>query len=133
LRTHPNLTAVGFDLPVTRQRFEDYTATVGVADRVRFHPGDFFRDPLPEADVVVLSNGLYNWNLAQKHELITKTYESLVDEERHDPLSLLASLSMNLVLATAPFLLARSAGNGCTPVGSGRSVSNNSPAPGRWS
>jgi len=110
LRTHPHLTAVGFDLPVTRQRFEDYTATVGVADRVRFQPGDFFLDPFPEADVVVLGQVLHNWNLAQKHELITKAYEalplggavvvyeSLIDEERRDPLSLLASLSMNLVL-----------------------------------
>ena len=110
LCTHPHLTAVGFDLPVTQQRFEDYTAAAGVADRVRFQPGDFFLDPLPEADVVVLGQVLHNWNLAQKHELITKAYDALphggtivvyevmLDEERHDLLPLLVSLSMNLVL-----------------------------------
>jgi O-methyltransferase domain len=60
--------------------------------------------------VAVLGQVLHNWNLAQKHELIAKAYdalprggavvvyEALIDEERHDPLSLVVSLSMNLVL-----------------------------------
>ena len=110
LRTHPHLTAVGFDLPVTWQRFEDYTVASGVADRVQFQPGDFFLDPLPEGDVVVLGQVLHNWSLARRRELIAKAYdalplggavvvyETLIDEERHDSLSLLVSLSVNLVL-----------------------------------
>src|SRR4029079_1899506 len=50
---NPHLSGIGFDLPVTRDVFQDYVARVGVADRVRFQAGDFFQDELPKADVVL--------------------------------------------------------------------------------
>ena len=44
---HPHLTGGGFDLPAVGPIFNDYVAAHGLADRLRFYPGDFFADPLP--------------------------------------------------------------------------------------
>jgi hypothetical protein len=56
----------GFDLPPVRPVFEEYVAAFGLQDRVRFRNGDFFRDPLPGADVLVMGMILHDWNLAEK-------------------------------------------------------------------
>jgi hypothetical protein len=50
---HPHLTGGGFDLPPVRAAFEDHIASFGLTDRLGFHAGDFFVDPLPSADVLV--------------------------------------------------------------------------------
>jgi uncharacterized protein YijF (DUF1287 family) len=44
---------------------------------LRFHAGDFFRDPLPEADVLIMGHILHDWNLQQKHLLLQKAYAAL--------------------------------------------------------
>ena len=45
---HPHLTGVGFDLPPLGPIFDEYVASFGLQDRLRFHGGDFLADPLPE-------------------------------------------------------------------------------------
>src|SRR5205085_552890 len=57
--------------------FEEYVREIGVADRVAFVPGDFFRDPLPRADVVVLGHVLHDWGLDEKRTLLGKAYDAL--------------------------------------------------------
>ena len=42
---HDHLTGGGFDLPVVQPIFEEYLASFGLSDRLRFYPGDFFADP----------------------------------------------------------------------------------------
>lgn len=74
---HPHLTGGGFDLPVVGPIFEEYVKANGVADRMKFLPGDFFRDPLPQADVLIMGHILHDWDLGQKRALLAKAYASL--------------------------------------------------------
>ena len=50
---NPHLVGEGFDLPAVRPLFEEYVASFALQDRIRFRIGDFFKDPLPSADVGV--------------------------------------------------------------------------------
>src|SRR6266545_8113230 len=107
---HPQLTGGGFDLAIVRPAFESYVDKHGLTDRLRFYPGDFFTDPLPSADVLVMGHVLHNWGLDQKLELIGKAYralpdggalivyESLIDDDRRtNTFGLLMSVAMLLV------------------------------------
>jgi len=76
---NPHLIGEGFDLPMVRPFFEEYIASFGIQDRVRFHPGDFFKDSLPGADVLVMGMILHNWNLDEKRTLLKKAYDALPD------------------------------------------------------
>ncbi len=104
---HPHLVAIGFDLPPVRPVFEEYVHAHGLAGRVRFQPGDFFADPLPAADVIVMGHVLHDWDLAKKRELIGKAhaalakggmllvYDAIIDNDRRDnTFGLLMSLNM---------------------------------------
>lgn len=104
---HPHLTGGGFDLPVVASVFTAHVAANGLADRLRFHPGDFLRDPLPTADVLVMGHILHDWDLAQKRELLAKAhgalppggalivYDMMIDDERRrNAAGLLMSLNM---------------------------------------
>jgi hypothetical protein len=76
---YPHLSGGGFDLPATGPAFDDYVAACGLAGRLRFYPGDFFTDPLPSADVLVMGHVLHDWSLAEKLTLIRKAYQALPD------------------------------------------------------
>jgi len=104
---NPHLMGEGFDLPMVRPFFEEYIASFGIQDRVRFHPGDFFKDSLPGADVLVMGMILHDWNLDEKRTLLKKAhdalpnggslivYEHLIDDERRKSIAgLLISLMM---------------------------------------
>lgn len=106
-RAHPHLTGIGFDLPQVGPIFEEFIAGQGVADRVRFQPGDFFKDALPNADVIVMGHILHDWDLAGKRTLLEKVfdalppggavivYDAIIDNERHEnAFGLLMSLNM---------------------------------------
>jgi hypothetical protein len=72
-----HLTGTGFDLAEVAPIFEEYVARVGVADRLTFKPGDFFKDDLPTADVVMMGHILHDWDLPTKKMLIGKAYAAL--------------------------------------------------------
>ncbi len=74
---HKHLTGGGMDLPVVQSVFEAYARAKGVAKRMRFHPGDFFKDPLPKADVLIMGHILHDWNLDEKVTLLRKAYDAL--------------------------------------------------------
>lgn len=76
-KTHRPLKGIGYDLPVVKPVFEKYVAANSVADRVRFQAGDFFKDPLPKVEVLIMGHILHDWNLEQKRLLIQKAYEAL--------------------------------------------------------
>ena len=74
-----------------------------------FTAGDFFKDPLPTADVIVFGRILHNWDLATKTMLLQKAYDALppagaaivydllIDDDRSaEPTGLLSSLNMLL-------------------------------------
>jgi O-methyltransferase domain len=74
---HPHLTGEGFDLPAVRPFFEEYISSFHLEDRLRFRIGDFFKDPLPGADVLVMGMILHDWTLDVKMTLLKKAYDSL--------------------------------------------------------
>ena len=104
---HEHLTGGGFDLPPLKPIFDDNVAGFGLADRLSFTAGDFFADPLPQADVLVMGHILHDWDLDQKRVLLQKAYdalpeggalivyEALIDDERREnAFGLLMSLNM---------------------------------------
>jgi hypothetical protein len=106
-RAHEHLAGIGFDLPAVGPVFDDYIEANGLRERVRFHPGDFFSDALPCADVLVMGHILHDWNLEQKRELLARSFEALPvggslivydamidDERRRNAFGLLMSLNM---------------------------------------
>src|SRR6266851_8652501 len=74
---HPHLMGEGFDLPTVRPFFEEYVASFRLQDRIKFRIGDFFKDSLPAADVLVMGMILHDWNLDLKMTLLKKAYDSL--------------------------------------------------------
>ena len=57
--------------------FDSYVQEHALSDRLRFYSGDFFNDPLPSADVLVIGRVLHNWDLATKTMLLKKAYDAL--------------------------------------------------------
>jgi hypothetical protein len=104
---HKHITGGGFDLPPIGPVFEDCVARFGLGERLSFTAGDFFADPLPEADVLVMGHILHNWALDEKRLLLKKAYDALPDggalivyeaiiddERRSNAFGLLMSLNM---------------------------------------
>jgi SAM-dependent methyltransferase len=104
---HSHMSGVGFDLPAVGPIFEDFVASFGLEDRVRFAAGDFFADPLPKADVLVMGHILHDWGMDDKLKLLRKAhdalpdggslivYEAIIDDERQEnAFGLLMSLNM---------------------------------------
>jgi hypothetical protein len=74
---NPHLAGIGFDLPEVAPVFEEYVEQNGLSQRVSFKPGNFFTDPLPRADVIMMGHILHDWNLEEKKMLIRKAYEAI--------------------------------------------------------
>lgn len=104
---HPHLSGTGFDLPPVQPIFEEYVAAHGLSNRVQFASGDFFNDPLPQTQVMIMGHILHDWDLDTKRMLLRKAYASLpkagalvvydamIDNERkHNAFGLLMSLNM---------------------------------------
>lgn len=104
---HPHLTGKGFDLAVVRPQFEEFIAAHGLSDRVKFQAGDFFKDELPQADVLIFGHILHDWSLADKKMLLGKAYravksggavvvyDAIIDDDRSkNTFGLLMSLNM---------------------------------------
>jgi hypothetical protein len=106
---HPHLHGSGFDLPPLAPLFREYVEQHALLGRLLFHPGDFFKDPLPAADVLIIGRVLHNWDLPTKRMLLKKAYdalpsdgalivyEQLIDDDRRVNVDgLLSSLQMLL-------------------------------------
>jgi len=74
---HKHMNCAGFDLPPVRPVFEEYVAAHGLSGRVRFQSGNFFKDPLPNAEVLSMGMILHDWNLDEKQVLVKKAYDAL--------------------------------------------------------
>jgi hypothetical protein len=104
---HQHLTGIGFDLPPVGPIFADFVASFGLQDRVSFASGDFFADPLPKADVLVMGHILHDWGMDDKLRLLRSAhdalpdggalivYEAIIDNDRREnAFGLLMSLNM---------------------------------------
>lgn len=74
---HPHLRCTSFDLPVVTEIAVRKIAAAGLSERIEAVAGDFFADPLPEADVITMGMILHDWNLERKKLLIQKAYDAL--------------------------------------------------------
>jgi hypothetical protein len=105
--SHGHMTGGGFDLPALEPIFDDYVGRLGLGERLSFTGGDFFADPLPKADVLVMGHILHDWGLDEKRVLLQKAYDALPDggalivyeaiiddERRSNAFGLLMSLNM---------------------------------------
>ncbi len=110
-QAHPHLSGGNFDLPAVGPIFDEYVASFGLSDRLKFQAGDFFAEPLPRADVLIMGHILHDWNLDEKRALLAKAYEALpsggalivydaiIDDERKtNAFGLLMSLNMMIEL-----------------------------------
>ena len=75
--THPHLRCAGFDLPVVEPIFTDYVKSFGLDDRLRFIPGDFFNEPLPNADVISFGHVFHGQSHEGRCELVAKARDAL--------------------------------------------------------
>ena len=104
---HAHLRGGGADLAVVGPIFKEYVESFKLSDRLTFHPLDFFNEPLPSADVLIMGHILHDWNLDEKRMLIKKAFEALPkggsfiafdavidDARRQNAFGLLMSLNM---------------------------------------
>ena len=104
---YPHLSGTGFDLPAVAPIFQRYVDGIGLSERLKFAPGDFFEDDLPGVDVILMGHILHDWNLDEKKLLVRKAfeavpdggalvvYESIIDDDRsQNAFGLLMSLNM---------------------------------------
>jgi predicted O-methyltransferase YrrM len=106
-KRHPHLTCTSFDLPAVESIAKNHIAAAGLEHRVHTAAGDFFKDGLPNADVITMGMILHDWNLEKKMHLIRSAYdalpsggalvaiEALIDDARRENVQgLLMSLNM---------------------------------------
>lgn len=104
---HPHMRCTSFDLPIVEPIAKRTIESAGLSDRVSTAAGDFFADPLPEADIITMGLILHDWNLERKMHLIQSAYdalpeggafvvvENLIDDARREnAFGLLMSLNM---------------------------------------
>lgn len=106
-RAHPHLRCISFDLPVVGPVARRHVSASGATQQVEVREGDFFKDALPAADVIVMGNILHDWDETQKQMLMRKAFDALPaggrfmavenvidDARRSNAFGLLMSLNM---------------------------------------
>jgi hypothetical protein len=104
---NPHLECTSFDLPPVEPIARRHIAAAGLNDHIATASGDFFKDPLPKADMITMGMILHDWNLEKKMHLIRAAYdalpaggalvaiEALIDDARRENVfGLLMSLNM---------------------------------------
>lgn len=104
---NPHINGIGFDLPEVGPVFEEYIESHQLNERVRFAGGDFFKDDLPKAEVILFGHILHDWDLCTKRMLLRKAfdalpsggaviiYDAIIDDDRsQNAFGLLMSLNM---------------------------------------
>ncbi|WP_250573563.1 acetylserotonin O-methyltransferase [Nonomuraea sediminis] len=109
VRAHPHLSGITFDLPQVEPAFQEHMDKLGLKDSISFRGGDFFTDPLPQADVAVFGHVLHDWDEEQRMALLKKAYDALPpggqvviydalkEEAPGSPETFLMSLNMRLI------------------------------------
>ncbi|XP_015670409.1 acetylserotonin O-methyltransferase-like [Protobothrops mucrosquamatus] len=94
---YPKCTVTVFDLPEIVEASKNHCFS-SEETRITFHAGDFFKDPIPEADLYILARTLHNWSDESCLQLLRKVYqacksgggvlivEMLLDEDKGGPL-----------------------------------------------
>src|SRR6266446_6588180 len=129
-KAHPHLRCISFDLPPVEPIAQRHIAAAGLSDRVSTASGDFFKDPLPKADLITMGMILHDWNLEKKMQLIQAAYdalpsggafaaiENLIDDERRsNTFGLMMSLNMLIEFGDAFDFTGRDFDGWCRKIG----------------
>jgi acetylserotonin N-methyltransferase len=106
-RRYPEIRAVVFDLPDVVPLAREMVAATPAADRVTVLAGDFFTDPLPDADLYAVGRILHDWSENKVLRLLGRIHDRLpagggllvaekllTDDRSGPPWALLQSLNM---------------------------------------
>ncbi|MFF5212007.1 methyltransferase [Streptosporangium sp. NPDC000396] len=110
LSRNPHLTVGVQDLPGVEPVFHEHMAQLQLTGKITFYPGDFFEDPMPSAQALVMSHVLHDWGVAERRKLVAGAFQALppggvllicdpmIDDDRKGPAgALLTSLNMLMV------------------------------------
>lgn len=110
-RRYPGLRAVVFELPPVCDLAREVIREAGMDARIEVCAGDFFRDPLPPADLIALGRILHDWDEPRLSALLGRCFtalppggglliaERLLNDDKSGPLA--ATLqSLNMLVAT---------------------------------
>jgi cyclopropane fatty-acyl-phospholipid synthase-like methyltransferase len=76
-KRHPEITCTSFDLPEVEPIAKEIIEEFELSDKVKTAKGDFFSDPFPAADIIVMGMILHDWSEEKKQILIKKAYDAL--------------------------------------------------------
>src|SRR5262249_16421278 len=106
-QAQPHMRCVSADLPAATAIAARKIKSAGLGDRVSARSLDFFRAPLPRADVITMGMILHDWNLEKKLHLVKAAFdalpaggafvaiENIIDDARRDnAFGLMMSLNM---------------------------------------
>jgi len=108
---YPQLQGVIFDLPAAVSTAREYVGYSPIGGRTALLAGDFFTDPLPEADIFTLGRILHDWSDEKSQTLLRKVWErlpsggalliaeKLLDDDKCGPLPALMQ-SLNMLVCT---------------------------------
>jgi len=129
-RRHAHLKCTSFDLSSVEPITKKHIAAAGLENRISTASGDFFKDPLPKADLITMGMILHDWNLEKKMHLIRSAYdalppggalvaiEALIDDARRENVQgLLMSLNMLIEFGDAFDYSGADFGKWCGQVG----------------
>ncbi|XP_028581476.2 acetylserotonin O-methyltransferase-like [Podarcis muralis] len=72
---YPNSTVTILDLPeIVEQAKNHYVSSQD--HQITFHKGDFFKDPIPEADLYILARVLHDWSDEKCVQLLTRLHKA---------------------------------------------------------
>jgi acetylserotonin N-methyltransferase len=106
-----DMRATIFDLPDAVPHAREHVEASPAASRITLHAGDFFRDPLPEADLYALGRILHDWTEEKIARLLEKIHaalptgggiliaEGLLDDDGAGPVPALMQ-SLNMLICT---------------------------------
>ncbi len=110
---NPHMNCMSYDLSPVEPVATENIHMMGLSRRVSAASGDFFKEDLPEADVITMGNILHDWGTEEKKMLIRKAYdalpnggalvviENIIDDNRcENAFGLMMSLNMNIETPT---------------------------------
>jgi hypothetical protein len=107
----PHMTCTTFDLAPVSAIAEEYIERFDMKGKVMAAAGDFFTDPIPQADIITMGNILHDWDEEKKLALMKKAYDTLpengvfiavenvIDNERRSNVMGL-TMSLNMLIET---------------------------------
>ncbi|TVZ26910.1 methyltransferase family protein [Gillisia sp. Hel_I_86] len=74
---NPHMKCISYDLPPVSPLASQNIENMGLAEKVKVLSGDFFKDEIPNTDVITMGNVLHDWGVVEKKRLMKKAYQAL--------------------------------------------------------